>query len=187
MRKHPFILATVCMFAFLLHGCLFISPIEEAPEPEDMLPFINALSGVSPSMGLVTVDLSSGGNQEFIISDYGDRSSKQTLYHRIVIDYRSAGVTANPIYALSPQQILPKNRDRISYSFRACSAALSYPNTIVDGSTLNLYVVLADEPFMHQNQLFSASNFSQPFETLTQRGSVWVQWTLQFTGKCPGE
>lgn len=182
------ILIILCT-AFLLGGCLYVAPIEEDPDPEDRLPYIDEISGVSPSMGLVTVNLDLGGNQEFIVSTYGDENENQTLYHRIVIDYRLAEVSTNPVYAVVPKQIKPGERDRISYRFAACTAALSYPGAISDGKTINLYIVLSDEPFTFQNQLFSALNFAQPFETSTEHRdrSIWVQWTLRFQGTCPKE
>ena len=171
--------------AFLLTGCLYVAPIDEDPTPEDEPPYINMLSGVSPVMGLVNLNLSLGGNQEFIISSYGDENPEQNLYHRIVIDYRPAGVMTNPVFALVPKTTDPEARDRISYAFNACTAALSYPNAIREGQSIDLYLILSDEPFMHQNQLFSAMNFTQPFETESGRPAVWVQWTLQFNGTCP--
>lgn len=179
--------ACITGLSLLLSGCLYFPEIEEDPEPEDTLPYINALSGVSPSMGVVNINLSLGGNQEFIISNYGDNNLDQPLYHRVVIDYRTAGVTTNPVYTVVPKQIQPGARDRITYSFPACTAAMSYPDAIVEGKTINLYLVVSDDAFLHQNQLFSAMNFSQPFETTSGRPSVWVQWTLQFMGSCSTE
>lgn len=171
--------------AALLTGCLYIAPIDEDPEPENEPPYIDMLSGVSPVMGLVNVNLSLAANQEFILSSYGDENLDQYLYHRVVIDYRPAGVSTNPVFAVVPKDIAPGERDRISYAFNACTAALSYPNAIAEGQSIDLYLILADEPFMHQNQLFSAMNFTQPFETESGRTAVWVQWTLQFSGTCP--
>lgn len=179
------ILITSLLALALSQGCLYIAPIDEDPEPEDTPPFVNALNGVSPSMGLVNINLSLGGNQEFVISGYGDANLDQTLYHRIVIDYRTAGVAANPVYSIVPKRIEPNARDRITYSFPACTAAISYPTAIADGKQIELYLVIADAPFMHASQLFSAMNFQQPFETETGRSAVWVQWTLQFIGSCP--
>lgn len=172
-------------FALMSPACLYIAPIEEDPEQEDTLPYISALSGVSPSMGLVSINLSLGGSQEFVVSGYGDANLNQNLYHRIVIDYRPAGVAANPVYSIVPKLIEPNARDRITYSFPACTAAISYPTAIADGKTVNLYLVISDAPFAHSSQLYSAMNFSQPFETESRRSSVWVQWTLQFLGTCP--
>ena len=185
MKNYPFLAAILS--SFWLSGCLFVAPIDEEPEPEDKLPYIDTISGVSPGMGLVNINLSQGGEQEFIISSYGDENTSQVLYHRIVIDYRSADIYTNPVYAIVPKQIPANERDRISYKFSACTAALSYPDAIADGKTINLYIVLSDEPFTFQNQLFSALNFTQPFETSTEHvdRSVWVQWTLLFKGKCP--
>lgn len=175
-----------CLAAIAMNqGCFYIAPIDEDPEPEDTLPYVNALNGVSPSMGLVNINLSLGGNQEFVISGYGDDNLDQPLYHRIVIDYRTAGVAANPVYSIVPKRIEPNARDRITYSFPACTAAISYPTAIADGKQIELYLVIADTPFMHASQLFSAMNFQQPFETETGRSAVWVQWTLKFVGTCP--
>ena len=173
----------------MVSGCLFVAPIDEDPEPEDKLPYIDTVSGVSPGMGLVNVNLTLGGNQEFIISSYGDENFSQVLYHRAVIDYRAAGGVANPIFAVVPKQIPANERDRISYRFSACTAAKSYPGAIGDGKTISFYIILSDEPFTFQNQLFSALNFTQPFETSSEHldRSVWVQWTLLFTGTCPKE
>lgn len=182
MKKRIFLLA---LTSFLYSGCFYIAPIDEDAKPEDEPPYINMLSGVSPVMGLVNVNLSLGGNQEFIISSYGDENLDQALYHRVVMDYRPAGVSANPVFAVVPKRIDADARDRISYAFAACTAAMSYPNAIVEGKSIDLYLILSDEPFMHQNQLFSAMNFTQPFETATGRPAVWVQWTLQFNGTCP--
>lgn len=173
------------IFALLLSGCLYVAPIDEEPEQEDTLPYINALNGVSPSMGLVNINLSLGGNQEFVLSDYGDANASQTLYHRIVIDYRGAGVAANPVFSIVPKKIDPAARDRITYSFPACTAAISYPTAITDGKSIQLYLLISDSPFVHATQLFSAMNFSQPFEVENNRSAVWVQWTLQFVGNCP--
>ena len=94
LRRNILIMSLLALA--LSQGCLYIAPIDEDPEPEDTPPFVNALNGVSPSMGLVNINLSLGGNQEFVISGYGDANLDQTLYHRIVIDYRTAGVAANP-------------------------------------------------------------------------------------------
>ncbi|MBO5752429.1 MAG: hypothetical protein J6S69_01895 [Proteobacteria bacterium] len=182
MKLHP---CLMLLPAFLMAGCLYVAPIDEEPDPENEPPYINMLDGVSPVMGLVNIDLSFGGNQEFILSSYDDANHDQPLYHRVVIDYRPAGVLTNPVFAVVPKTITPGERDRISYAFNACTAALSYPNAIVDGQSIDMYLVLSDEPFMHQNQLFSAMNFTQPFETSSGRQAVWVQWTLQFNGTCP--
>lgn len=185
MKRSPIITLAMLLQTMPLAGCFYIADIDEDPEPENKLPFINALSGVSPGMGLVNINLSLGGNQEFVISNYGDENEAQSLSHRIVIDYRAAGVVANPVFSVVPKQIAPGARDRITYSFPACSAAFSYPDAIADGKTVDLYFILTDDVFMHQNQLFSAANFSQPFETVSGRSAVWVQWTLQFMGSCP--
>ena len=182
-----YLLLTALLSTLCMTGCLFVAPIDEESEPVDELPYIDTISGVTPGMGLVNINLSQGGEQEFIISSYGDDNSEQTLYHRIVIDYRSADVYTNPVYAIVPKQVHAHARERISYKFSACTAALSYPDAIADGKTINLYIVIADEPFAFQNQLFTALNFTQPFETSTEHPdrSVWVQWTLLFKGTCP--
>ena len=117
----------ICLLALtslMFSGCFYIAPIDEDAKPEDESPYINMLSGVSPVMGLVNVNLSLGGNQEFIVSSYGDDNLEQPLYHRVVMDYRPAGVSANPVFAVVPKRIDAGARDRISYAFAACTAAM---------------------------------------------------------------
>lgn len=166
-------------------ACFYPAPIDEDPEAEDVMPQIDQLSGVSPGMGLVSVNLANGGRQQFFVSGYSDLNKNQELFHRIVIDYRSAGVNSNPISATIPRTIMPDARDPLSYEFVACQASQSYPDAIKEGKVIALYVLLSDEQYMHFNQLFAAVNFSHPFETRTGRGSVWVSWNVQFVGVCP--
>lgn len=178
-------LAVLSLNSLLLAGCLYVSPIDEEPPLDDFPPYINSLSGVSPSMGVVNINLSLGGTQEFVISDYGDDNLDQTLYHRIIVDYRAAGMTYNPIFSVAYKSIAPHGRDRITYSYPACTDAITYPNIITDGKSIELYVLLADEEFLYPNPYYASQNFSQPFETKTGRNAVWVHWTLKFNGVCP--
>jgi hypothetical protein len=171
----------------VMAGCVYLAPIDEDPEPEDKLPYIDVLSGVNPSMGLVNINLSLGGNQEFVISNYGDDNAEQLLYHREVIDMRLAGETNNPIFAIAPKIKQPDARDKISYNFPACQFAQSYPGAIAEGKMINFYLLISDSPFTHQNQLFSSMDFGQPFETNEKNRAVWVEWTLQFMGVCPAK
>ena len=182
--KLPGCCIAAIMPSLCIAGCVYLAPIDEY-EPEDKLPYIDLLSGVNPSMGFVNINLGLGGNQEFVLSIYGDENSEQTLYHRAVIDMQPAGETSRPVYAIGPQTIQPDARDKISYNFPACQFAQNYPGSIAEGKTINFYLLISDAPFLHQSQSFSATDFSQPFETVEKNRAVWVEWTLQFQGVCP--
>ena len=176
-------LLLISLSSLLVGGCVYVGPIEEEV---DSLPYFNEFTGVNPSMGFVEVDLSSGGTQEFTLKDYGDDNEYQTLYHRMVVDYRAAGLTSNPISAVSPKAIEPGRRESIYYTFPACSLPKPYSDVLVDGKTIDLYLILSDDEFSYQNQnpTQSFSDFSFPFETVSGRGGVWVHWTVRFTGSC---
>ncbi|MCL2325808.1 MAG: hypothetical protein FWC40_04835 [Proteobacteria bacterium] len=169
----------------LLSGCFYLAPIEPDPEPEDVLPYIDALGGVNPRMGTYTVNLSvNEGRQQFTVTGYGDDNIDQELFHRMVIDYRLANISSNPITATVPRTILPESRDQLSYEFTACSPHQTYPEAIKDGHVISFHVVLADDQFKFFNQYFMGEDFSLPFETRSGRRAVWVSWNVQFVGAC---
>ncbi|MBQ9817362.1 MAG: hypothetical protein IJM59_07865 [Proteobacteria bacterium] len=165
-----------------LNGCLYVAPIEEEPEPEDTMPFINA---VSPSLGVVEMDLSYGDAKTFVLSTYGDDNQEQPLYHRIIMDFRPSGLTSDAIIASVPIINEPGLRDSISYQFDPCSLSSAYSTVFESGKTIDLYFLLADEPFIHDNELFMSTDYALPFKTYTDRGAIFVQWTIRFKGNCP--
>jgi len=169
----------------LLSGCFYLAPIEPDADPEDVLPYIDVLEGVSPRMGTLTVNLSvNEGKQQFIVTGYGDDNIDQELFHRMVIDYRLAGITSNPITATIPYTILPESRGQLIYEFTPCSPLQLYPSAIKDGHVISIFVILADDQFLHFNQFFMGDDFSQPFKTRSGRRAVWVSWNVQFVGAC---
>ena len=168
----------------LIQGCLYVAPIDEEPDPIDTLPYIRESS---PGLGVVEINLSESSSQQFVLSSYGDDNTMQALYSRIVLDYRPAGMTLNAIHATSPMVSPEGGRDSLTYALRPCEMAKSQANVFEDGKTIDLYFVIADERFVHENNSFLSTDFSLPFKTYTGRGSVWVQWTLLFRGQCPGE
>ncbi len=166
----------------LTSGCLYVAPIDEEPDPDDTMPFIHE---ASPGLGVVEINLDNSSAQLFILSSYDDANSEQALYSRIVMDYRPAGVTQNAITATIPIVGDAGSRDSLTYELRPCEMAKKQADVFVDGKTIDLYFVIADERFIHENQSFLSTDFSLPFKTYTGRGSVWVQWTLLFKGECP--
>ncbi|MBO4350315.1 MAG: hypothetical protein J6A01_05130 [Proteobacteria bacterium] len=167
--------------ALLTQGCLYVAPIDEEPEPDDTMPFINE---ASPGLGVVEINLENSSPQQFILSSYDDANADQALYSRIVLDYRPAGATSNPIKATIPVLGDTGSRDSLTYELRPCELAKSQTGVFEEGKTIDLYFVIADERFFHENTNFLSTDFSLPFKTYTNRGSVWVQWTLLFKGKC---
>ena len=170
--------------ALFMSGCLYVAPIQEGPDPEDTPPYITKAK-VSPGTGVVEMELSSGEGMEFMVSGYGDDNEEQTLYHRIVMDFRPAGVSGNSIQATVPIACLPEHRDPIAYLINPCAYQSQYSGAITDGHSMDLYVLLADELFRHQNERFQNADFSYPFETQNGKGAVSVQWTVLFRGECP--
>ena len=166
----------------LTSGCLYVAPIDEEPDPDDTMPYIKESS---PGLGVVEINLDNSSSQQFILSSYDDANQEQAIYSRIVMDYRPAGVAKNAITATIPNMGAPGSRDSLTYELRPCEMAKSQAEVFEDGKTIDLYFVIADERFIHENQSFLSTDFSLPFKTYTGRGSVWVQWTLLFKGKCP--
>lgn len=162
-------------------GCFYVAPLEQEDDPEDTMPTISV---INPGAGVVEIDLATGTGQTFVISDYGDDNLDQPLYHRIVMDFRPAGVTANAILATVPKEIPPQSRDAISYLVRPCDYQATFPGAIEDGRAFDLYVLLSDEAFLHQNEKFQNSDYQQVFETSTGRGAVFIQWTVLLHGAC---
>ncbi len=162
-------------------GCLYVAPIEEEPPAKDELPYIHA---VSPGLGVIEIDLSWGEKKTFSLSSYGDENEEQELYHRIVMDFRAGGATGSSIYASHPLSILPDQRDSVSYQFDPCAMTSGYGGSISDGKTMDMYILLSDEPFIHDSQSFVGTDFLLPFKTQTDRGAVYEQWTVVFKGNC---
>ena len=166
----------------LTQGCLYVAPIDEDPEPDDTMPYIKE---ASPGLGVVDINLTGSISQKFILSSYDDDNAEQALYSRIVMDYRPAGVTLNAIQATIPIAGKAGNRDTLTYELRPCEMAKTQAGVFEDGKVIDLYFLISDERFIHENQSFLSTDFSLPFRTYTGRGSVWVQWTLRFQGNCP--
>lgn len=166
-----------------LTGCFYISPIEEEDPEVDYPPVIDKLHGISPELGYVTINLSEGGRQQFVVSQYDDVNIEQPLYHRNVIDYRPAGITSNPITATLPDKIEAGSRNPIRYEFVACSSP--FQNAIKPGKTVILYILLSDDIFSDYKQSYSDKDHLKPFATANEREPIWVSWTLQFIGECP--
>ena len=170
--------------ALLTQGCLYVAPIDEEPDPDDTMPFIHE---ASPGLGVVEINLENASSQQFILSSYDDANKEQAIYNRIVMDYRPAGVSQNAISATIPNMGAPGSRDSLIYELHPCDMAKKQADVFEDGKTIDLYFVIADERFIHENQSFLSTDFSLPFKTYTGRGSVWVQWTLLFRGTCPSD
>lgn len=164
-------------------ACFYVAPLEEEAPELDQAPTINLLGGVSPEVGYVALNLSSGGRQQFIISQYDDANLTQALYHRNVIDYRPAGISSNPLTATLPDKIEAGSRNPIRYEFVACSSP--FRNAIKEGNSVVLYIILSDEIFSDYNQSYSDKDHLRPFATTSGREPVWVSWTVQFIGECP--
>ncbi len=169
------------LLGFLMAGCLYVAPIEEE---ENALPAINT-DAVSPSLGVVELELNDDAVMKMILSAFDDENEDQALYHRVIIDLRPAGEYR--IIATEPRVIEPGNRDRIMYQIRPCSMLSGYGNVIQDGKSIDVYFVLADERFMSDSEIIISKEgeFQQPFKTNPENRTVWVQWSLAFKGSCP--
>ena len=164
----------------LTSGCLYVAPIEEEPEPEDTMPYI---SDTEPSLGLVTIDLDSSNNTKtFKLTKYGDDNLDQSLYSRIVIDYRPAGV--DRIEATKAIEWQAGKRDELMYLLRPCEMASVVSGVFEDQRTIDLYFVLSDRPFQNTTLTYATTDFLLPFKVGDDHTSVYVQWTVRFTNAC---
>ena len=177
MRK---ILPAVFLLFLSLSGCLYVAPIEEE---DNAYPYINA-NAVTPSPGVVELELNNDSAMNITLSAYGDDNADQTLYHRIVMDLRPAGEYR--IIATEPRMVQSNNRDRIMYQFRPCSMLSNYNGVIRDGQSIDVYLILSDERFMSDSEIIinKEGEFGQPFKTNPENRAVWVQWSAVFKGEC---
>lgn len=175
------LMAVLVSASMFLSGCLYVAPIEEE---DNVLPYINS-NAVNPSLGAVEVELSGGGELTITLSAYGDENAEQTLYHRMVMDFRPSG--EKRIIATEPRYVEPGNRDRIMYQFRPCTMSNNYSSVIQEGKTIDLYLLLSDERFINDTEITigKEGEFQQPFKTNPENHAVWVQWSLIFNGLCP--
>ena len=82
----------------------------------------------------------------------------------------------------------PDARKPIEYMFPACKLVEGEYRDGVDSrtsKTIVIYFVLADDEFRDSATKYDAGSLKTAFATKTGRESVFVSWTLSFTGACP--
>lgn len=178
MRKTFLLLSLI---SSLITGCLYVAPIEEE---EDVLPSINP-NAVTPTPGVVEMDLSEDPSMNISLSLYDDDNEDQELFHRVVMDFRPAGESR--VTATEPRVSMPGSRERIMYQFKPCSMLSSYSGVIQDEHSIDMYLLIADRRFMSDTELVISKEgeFQQPFKTNPENHDVRVHWSVVFKGTCP--